>query len=82
MKALRDQERKKKLERVIIMQKIPLFTKLTKTFIQNKLSSYFHEVNTIRGQFLFKQGDEADKVFIILNGEFLVTKNTEKEQEE
>jgi hypothetical protein len=54
IKSLKDQERKRKYDRVSVIRKIPLFNKLTKTWIMNKLTAHFFDMNTIRGQFLFK----------------------------
>ena len=54
IKSQKDLERKKKYDRVSIIHKIPLFNKLTKTWIMNKLTSNFFDMNTIRSQFLFK----------------------------
>ena len=48
--------------------KIPVFQILTRTFVLNKFSMYFKYLDVIRGQYLFKQGDEANLVFIVCDG--------------
>ena len=81
-KSLREQEKKHRQQKVTIIQKIPIFQRLTKTFVHNKLAPHFYEMHCIRGQHLFKQGDEADRVYIICGGQFLITKNTDKQEDE
>ena len=34
----------------------------------------FYDIEVCRGQFVIKEGDPADKIFIIKDGEFQVTK--------
>jgi len=58
---------------VNFVKNIPLFSKLTRTFL-SRLSYYFKPFNCTKDSFLYREGDVAEKVFIIKEGEFIVTK--------
>ena len=81
-KYLHEIEKKHKIQKVVIIQKIPILSKLTKNFVHNRLSHNLHEKDTVRGQYLFRQGELAENIFIVLEGLFLITKITEKTKEE
>mgnify|MGYP003893348641 CR=1 FL=1 len=60
-------------ELVNFIKDIPLFSRLTRTYL-GKLSRNVKLLNVSRDHVLFKEGDLADKVFIIKKGDFIVTK--------
>ena len=72
-KAIIEIERKRIIAMVNFIKNIPLFSKLTRTYL-GKLSNHFKFLNVTKDNVLFKEGDIADRVFIIKNGEFIVTK--------
>lgn len=72
-KAKYETKRKKIQNLVTFVKKIPLFYNLTRTYLSKLcLKVEFLEVN--KDHVLFKEGDVADKVYIIKSGEFVVTK--------
>ena len=56
------------------VKKIPIFGKLSTTYLNQRLMPNFFDLEVCRGQYVIKEGDPADKVFIIKDGEFQVTK--------
>jgi cAMP-dependent protein kinase regulator len=72
-KAKNETKRKRTSNLVTFVKKIPLFYNLTRTYL-SKLCLKFEFININRDYILFKEGDIADKVFIVKSGEFIVTK--------
>ncbi|CDW79368.1 UNKNOWN [Stylonychia lemnae] len=60
-------------EKINLLQKIPAFSKLTRTTL-GKMSHFLNLKITPKDCLLFKEGDTADNVFIIQTGEFEVLK--------
>lgn len=60
-------------EKINFLKNIPIFSLVTRTFL-GKLTYYFEYKKCIKGGFLYKEGDPADYVFIVRNGEFQATK--------
>ena len=52
---------------------IPLFSKLTRTYLI-KLSDNTNKLKITQDYVLFKEGDTADRVYIVRDGEYVVTK--------
>ena len=71
-KALLEQDRKKMNELVNFIKDIPLFSRLTRTYL-GKLSRNLKVLNVTKDHVLFKEEQLADKVFIIKKGDFIVT---------
>ena len=61
-------------EMVQFIKRTPLFSKLSHTFLTTKLMPCFYTQECNRDYCVFKEGDLADKVFIIIKGEFICTK--------
>jgi hypothetical protein len=72
-KSLDDIKYKRKLTLVNYIKKLPLFNKLTRTYI-GKLTDNTKEVKVTKDCVIYKEGDLADKVFIVKEGEFVVSK--------
>lgn len=59
-----------------------MFTKLSRTYMTNKLIQFLKQKDdkdkksskTVRDQLIFKEGDSADFVYIVRSGEFQVLK--------
>lgn len=66
-------ERKKLNEKVQFLRSLPFFSALTKTSI-GKLTYQFKELNLIKNQHLYREGERADSIYIIKSGQFEVTK--------
>lgn len=66
-------DQKRRALKVNFVKKIPIFSKLTRTFL-TKLSYSLKPLNVTRDCYLFREGDPADKVFIVKEGEFIKTK--------
>ncbi len=63
-----------------LLKEIPLFRDLTKEEIK-QIAEITEEITMSKNSFLFKQGDEADSFYIILEGEVEVIKEfSQKEQ--
>ena len=73
-KSLFEIEKKRQAEKSNFIKNIPFFSKLTRTFL-NKLSYNFKTLYMTKDAFLYRQGDLADKVFIVRKGKFVVTQN-------
>jgi len=71
--ALIEIENKKKAAQVNFVKNIPIFSKLTRTFL-TRLSHFFKPLNCTKDYFLYREGDPADRVFIVKEGEFVVSK--------
>jgi hypothetical protein len=66
-------DNKRRALKVNFVKKIPIFSKLTRTFL-TKLSYSLKPLHVTRDCYLYKEGELADKVFIVKEGEFVVTK--------
>lgn len=73
IKSLEEIKNKKKGVLVNYMRTIPLFSKLTRTYL-NKLSDNTKKLKITKDYVLFKEGDTADRVYIVRDGEYVVTK--------
>lgn len=60
-------EKKKMNEKIQFLRSLPFFSQLTKTSV-SKLTYQFKEVNTIKNQVLYKEGDLADLIYIVKSG--------------
>jgi CRP-like cAMP-binding protein len=54
-------------EKIQFLRSLPFFSQLTKTSV-SKLTYQFKDINTIKNQVLYKEGDPADLIYIIKNG--------------
>ena len=66
-------ERRVYNEKINFLRNIPVFQLLTRTSL-GKLTYYFEYKHHIRDAIVYKEGDPADYVFIVKNGEFQATK--------
>jgi hypothetical protein len=73
LKSLDEIKSKKKGVLVNYLRTIPLFGKLTRTYL-GKLSDNTKELKITKDFVLFKEGDTADRVYIVRDGEYVVTK--------
>lgn len=69
-----DIKRRKTSEKVQFVKKIPVFGKLSTTYLNQRLMPHFFDVDVLKHQVIMKEGDPADKVYIIKEGEFAVSK--------
>lgn len=77
----KDQTKKKRISNLVsFMKKIPLFYNLTRTYLGNKLCNKVEFMEVNKDHVLFKEGDKADRIYIIKSGEFLVTKKKESDK--
>lgn len=72
-KSLDEIKYKRKLALVNYIKKLPLFNKLTRTYI-GKLTDNTKELKVTKDCIIYKEGDPADKVYIVKEGEFVVSK--------
>lgn len=73
-KTEQDIKKRKTYDRVQFVRKIPIFCKLSTTYLNQRLMPNFFDVEVNKGQFIIKEGDPADRVYIVKAGEFQVTK--------
>ena len=73
----KDIQERKIADKVAFIKQIPLFAKLSHTFLNQKLMPCFQQMDCHRDHFVFKEGEKADKVYIITEGEFACTKQAE-----
>ena len=73
-KAEKNIQKRKIEDKVNFIKRIPIFGKLSRTYLQQRLMPNFFELNCTRDFIVFKEGDAADRVYIIKEGEFMVTK--------
>ena len=73
-KGLEEIERKKKMILVNFLKNVPLFSKLTSTYLKNKLADHFVHLRATKDAIIISEGRPADRVYIIKEGEFIVTK--------
>lgn len=74
-------EKKAYLEKIAFLRSIPIFSKLTKTSL-GKMTFCFQPKTFIKGQVLYKEGEPAESVFIIMSGEIQMSKKILREKEE
>ena len=60
-------EKKKYNEKVQFLRSLPYFNQLTKTSL-GKLTYQFTDFTTIKNQILYREGDEAEYIYIVKNG--------------
>lgn len=73
-------ERKKFNEKIQFLRSLPFFCALTKTSI-GKLTYQFKEISLIKHQYLYREGDPANFVYIVKSGKFEVTKTLVQKSE-
>eukprot|EP00347_Sterkiella_histriomuscorum_P015778 403355716 len=66
-------ERKKYNERIQFLRQLPYFSQLTKTSL-GKLTYQFIDLKTIKNQVLYREGEPAEYVYIVKDGQFEVTR--------
>ncbi|CDW89498.1 UNKNOWN [Stylonychia lemnae] len=66
-------ERKKYNEKIQFLRSLPYFNQLTKTSL-GKLTYQFTDIKTIKNQVLYREGEPADYVYIVKDGQFEVTR--------
>jgi len=66
-------DRKKVNEKIAFLRSLPFFQLLTKTSL-SKLTPQFRQISTIKGQYLYREGEQADSVYLVKSGQFEVTK--------
>jgi CRP-like cAMP-binding protein len=59
--------------KITFVKKIPIFSKLTRTFL-TRLSYSLKPLKVTKDHYLYREGEPADKVYIVKEGEFVVTK--------
>jgi hypothetical protein len=62
-------ERRAYADKINFLKNIPIFSLVTRAFL-GKLTYYFETKKCIKGSYLFKEGDPADYVYIVKQGEF------------
>lgn len=72
-KVLGNIERKKYNEKIQFLRSLPYFTCLTRASL-GKLSYQFQEIHTIKDQVIYKEGDVADYVYLVKEGQFEVSR--------
>ena len=58
---------------VATLQQCPMFSKWTKTSLC-KMSFYFKTVDYLRNHVVYNEGDDASDIFIVVGGDFMLTK--------
>lgn len=71
--AIAEIERRKTNEKINFIKMLPVFAKLSRTQL-TRYTYNLKDVQIIKDSFLYKEGDLADKVFIIREGEFQILK--------
>lgn len=71
--------KKQQKEEIQLMKKIKQLQGCSNKII-TKLQSYRKIMTVQRNQYLFKEGDDANKVYIIKNGQFLMTKSIKEKK--
>lgn len=66
-------EKKKLNEKIQFLRSLPFFSALTKTSV-SKLTYQFKDMSLIKNQYLYREGEPAEYVYIVKNGQFEVTK--------
>ena len=66
-------ERRAYNEKINFLRDIPVFQFLTRTSL-GKMTYYFESKSCVRDAILFREGEEANYVYIVKSGEFQVTK--------
>lgn len=72
-RSLREIDKRQEQKKVNFVKNIPLFSKLTTTYLKNKLSVNFKHLECTKDHILFREGDPAERVFIVRQGEFVET---------
>ena len=53
-----------------------MFTHVSKMSL-SKMSYYFKPVTYLRNHYIFREGEEADSVFVVVEGDYILTKSLE-----
>ena len=61
-------------EKTIFLKSVPYFSKWTKMAV-DKFTYFFTERSFIRNQYVFREGQKAEYIFIVKQGEFELTKS-------
>jgi hypothetical protein len=72
-RALGQIERRKHNERIQFLQSLPYFDKITKNSV-SKISLQLEDVTSLKGQTLYKEGDQADYVYLVKEGQYESTR--------
>ena len=73
MDALGAIEKRKHNEKVQFLQSLPYFDKITKNSV-GKISLQFEDMSTLKGQTLYREGEPADYVYLVKEGQYEVTR--------
>lgn len=68
---LRENQAKLLNDKISFLLSIPIFSQWSQTMM-SKGSYYFNERNYIKGEFVYREGDAAGEVYIVVEGEFMV----------
>ena len=71
---------KNQTETNAFLKVLPFFKSCTVKWL-NRLQDYLHEFEYIRGQQVYNEGDESNHVYLVIEGEFLLTKNVAESTE-
>ncbi len=66
-------EKSKHNERVQFLQSLPYFDKITKNSV-GKISFQFEDIQTLKGQTLYKEGEKTEYVYLVKEGQYEVTR--------
>ena len=74
-----DIKRREVEERVHFIKNLPIFGTLGDPYLHKRLMPNFVDETVNKGAYMFKEGEIADKFYVITDGDFLVTKRTVQE---
>ena len=77
--ALYEIERKNRIEKVNFIKGLPIFSKLSRTYL-TKFASNIKTMTCNKDQILYRQGDPVGRVYIIREGEFEISKKLQEKQ--
>jgi hypothetical protein len=73
VRALGAIEKRKHNEKIQFLQSLPYFDKITKNSV-GKISLQFEDHSTLKGQTLYREGEPADYVYLVKEGQYEVTR--------
>ncbi len=73
---IKEIERRQLNDQIAFFRSIPVFVKLSRTWLQNKMITYLkgNNLTVCRDQVLYKEGEKIERVYIIRQGEFEISK--------
>ena len=77
--ALYEIERKNRIEKVNFIKGLPIFSKLSRTYL-TKFASNIKTMTCNKHQVLYRQGDPVERVYIIREGEFEISKKLQEKE--